>query len=236
MNINKQAEREELEALLPWHATGTLNRRDKDRIDQALACDRELARRYDLVREELAETIHLNETLGAPSARAMEKLFAAIDAEEARSPRRRRSFDPGQRVSEFMGRFTPRTLAWAAGAAVLALLVQSAIIAGVVLKEETGSVGPKLASAVSKGSFAVIRFTPQATADEITKFLGAYKATLVEGPLKTGGGLYRIRLADNQLPPADVGKIIRQMQDHDARIVGFIAPAEAPPAASQNTQ
>src|SRR5262249_32031565 len=27
--------------------------------------DRELARRYDLVREELAETIHLNETLGA---------------------------------------------------------------------------------------------------------------------------------------------------------------------------
>jgi hypothetical protein len=26
--------------------------------------------------------VHLNETLGAPSARAMEKLFAAIDAEE----------------------------------------------------------------------------------------------------------------------------------------------------------
>jgi hypothetical protein len=225
MNIDKEAEREELEALLPWHATGTLSRRDKDRIDQALACDRELARRYDLVREELAETIHLNETLGAPSARSMEKLFAAIDAEEARSPRRR-SFDPGQRISELVARFAPRTMAWAAGAAVLAILVQSAIIAGVMLKEDTGSAGPKLASAVSKGSFAVIRFAPQATADEITKFLGAYKATLVEGPLKTGGGLYRIRLAENQLPPADVGKIIRQMQDHDARIVGFIAPAD----------
>jgi hypothetical protein len=56
-------------------------------VEQALAGDRELARRYDLVREELAETIHLNETHGAPSARAMEKLFAAIDAEEARAPR-----------------------------------------------------------------------------------------------------------------------------------------------------
>jgi hypothetical protein len=43
-----------------------------------------------LVRRELAETTHLNETLGAPSARAMEKLFAAINAEEARAPRRRR--------------------------------------------------------------------------------------------------------------------------------------------------
>jgi hypothetical protein len=52
--------------------------------------DRELARRYELVRKELTETIRLNETLGAPSARAMEKLFAAIDAEEARVPRRRR--------------------------------------------------------------------------------------------------------------------------------------------------
>jgi anti-sigma-K factor RskA len=79
--ISKEPERHEIEALLPWHAAGTLSRRDADRVEQALAGDRELARRYDLVREELAETIHLNETLGAPSARAMEKLFAAIDAE-----------------------------------------------------------------------------------------------------------------------------------------------------------
>src|SRR5262249_28309189 len=32
--------------------------------------------------QELAGTIHVNETLGAPSARAIEKLFAAINAEE----------------------------------------------------------------------------------------------------------------------------------------------------------
>jgi len=88
--INKQPGRHEIEKLLPWHAAGTLSRRDADRIERALAGDRELARRYELVRQELAETIHLNETLGAPSARAMEKLFAAIDAEEAGAPRRRR--------------------------------------------------------------------------------------------------------------------------------------------------
>jgi hypothetical protein len=75
--INKQPGRHEIEELLPWHAAGTLSRRDADRVEQALAGERELARRYELVRQELAETIHLNET---PSARAMEKLFAAIDA------------------------------------------------------------------------------------------------------------------------------------------------------------
>jgi hypothetical protein len=87
---NKELGRHEIEELLPWHAAGTLSRRDAHRVEQALAGDRELARRYELVRQELAETIHLNETLGAPSARAMEKLFAAIDAEEAGAARRRR--------------------------------------------------------------------------------------------------------------------------------------------------
>ena len=88
--IGKQPARHEIEELLPWYATGTLSVRDAVRVEQALAGDRELARRYELVLQELGETARLNETLGAPSARAMEKLFAAISAEEARVPRRRR--------------------------------------------------------------------------------------------------------------------------------------------------
>ena len=96
-------------------------------MEQALAGDRELARQYDLVREELVETIHLNETLGAPSARAMERLFAAIDSEEARSPRNGRWFDLGSRIFEFLSNLTPRTLARSAIAAAVAILVQAAV-------------------------------------------------------------------------------------------------------------
>ena len=87
--INKERERYEIQSMLPWHAAGTLDRRDAERVERALAEDSELARCYELVREELAETIRLNESLGAPSARAMERLFVAIDAEEARTPRTR---------------------------------------------------------------------------------------------------------------------------------------------------
>src|SRR5262249_10597832 len=89
-----EKERHEIEALLPWHAAGTLSRRDAGRVEQGLAGDCELARRYDLVRQELAETIHPNEALRAPSARGMEKLFAAIEGEEAGAPRR-----PRRRIS-----------------------------------------------------------------------------------------------------------------------------------------
>ena len=123
---NKDApERSEIENLLPWHAAGTLSRRDAQRVEDALARDPELARRYALVREELGETIHLNETLGAPSARAMEKLFAKIDAEPAR--RQAASFNLGGRVSEFFASLSPRTLAWSASAAAIAILLQAGL-------------------------------------------------------------------------------------------------------------
>ena len=98
---NKRPERQELEKLLPWHAARTLSQHEANLVERALAADAELARCYDLVRQELADTIHLNEALGAPSGRAMEKLFAAIDAGEARAPRRRR-------VSRTPARLPPR--------------------------------------------------------------------------------------------------------------------------------
>jgi hypothetical protein len=103
--IDKEPERHEIEALLPWHAAGTLSRREADLVERVLAGDNELARRYDVVRQELAETIHLNETLGAPSTRAMEKLFAAIDIEETGGARRQR-----QRLSRTPSLATASTL------------------------------------------------------------------------------------------------------------------------------
>jgi hypothetical protein len=47
--INEEPEHRGIEALLPWHAAGTLSRRDANRAEQALAGDRELARQYNLV-------------------------------------------------------------------------------------------------------------------------------------------------------------------------------------------
>jgi hypothetical protein len=219
--LNKEPERFDIEALLPWHAAGTLSRRDADRVEQALASDRELQRRYALVREEFAETIHLNESLGAPSSRAMEKLFAAIDAEEARAPRRRASFDLAGRISEFLASFTPRTLAWSATAATVAIVVQAAVITTVVVVKDRGAPSTYDMASASGLPHAVVSFTPQATASEITKFLGAHKVTVVGGPLKTGG--YRIKLSDTKLTDDEINKIIKQMQE-ETKIVSFIAP------------
>src|SRR5438067_11644359 len=119
--MNQEAsERQEIEALLPWHAAGTLSRGEAERVERALSGDRELARRFDLVREELHETIHLNELLGHPSTRAAERLFAAIEAEGVRAPAGR-SFDLAGRVAAFLAALVPRSVAYGAGAAGLVL-------------------------------------------------------------------------------------------------------------------
>jgi anti-sigma factor RsiW len=219
--MRKEAEKlpEDVELLLPWHAAGTLSRRDAARVEQALANDNELAARYEMVREELGEAIRLNETLGAPSARAMQNLFAKIDAEPARQPKV--SLNLGAWLTNFVTSFQPRTLAYGATAAALAIVLQAGILAGVFVKE--GGVGFTSASLTQSvdGSLVAVRFNPQATAADITKFLADNKAIVVGGP--AAGGMFKLRVSENALSDAQLGAIVKKMAADP--VIGFAAKA-----------
>jgi hypothetical protein len=223
MMSEKANDHEEIESLLPWHAAGTLSRRDAERVERALASDQELVRRFNLVREELAETIHLNESLGAPSGRAMEKLFAAIDAEGALKRKPGFSFDLRRRVSEFFSGFAPRTLAYASAAAALVIMLQAGLIGSILLKSKA----PTLASAdpVQVESLDLyINFVPQTSTDEVTKFLRARQASIVEGP--KGAGTYRVRFAVTGLPKEELARLVKDMQQNRNIVSSeFEAPA-----------
>jgi anti-sigma factor RsiW len=211
---------EDVELLLPWHAAGTLSRRDAARVEQALANDNELAARYELVREELGEAIRLNENLGAPSARAMEALFAKIDAEPVRTPKA--SFNLTQWMTNFVAGFQPRTLAYGASAAALAIVLQAGILAGVFVKE--GSVGPQLAShtmeAATDGAYVRVSFKPDATAAAINAFLNDNKATIVEGPQ---AGFFRLRISDKPMSKEELGAMVKKLAANP--VVSFTVPA-----------
>lgn len=224
MNTASKETQSEIEELLPWHAAGTLSRADARRVEEALASDPELARRYALVCDEFGETIHLNETLGAPSAHAMEKLFAKIDAEPTRKAAA--SLNLGARVAEFFGGLSPRTLAYAGTAAAIAILLQAGFIANIVIKDKSAG-GYETASAptnppAGEGAFTLIRFAPQATQDDVTKFLEANKFSIASGPV--AGGLYKVRVSMTALPKTDLAAIVKKLQDD--KIVGFIATTE----------
>jgi anti-sigma factor RsiW len=217
---NEHTETGEIETLLPWHAAGTLSPREAKRVEAALARDPELARRYELVREELAASIHLNETLGAPSPRAMESLFAKIDAE----PRRRSPRRFAARLNEFVATLTPQRLTWAAAAAAVVIVVQAGLIAGIALKETGGRYETASApgAVTDNGSFALVRFAPQTSMQEINAFLAANKLGIAGGP--AAGGLYRVKVSAEKLPPDALAALVKKLGENKA--IGFIAPTE----------
>jgi hypothetical protein len=211
-----EQEPSEIEMLLPWHAAGTLNARDARRVDEALARDPELARQYAAIREEYAETIDLNESLGAPSARAMAKLFAAIDGEPARKPSG--SFNFSARISEFFARLSPRTLAWSASLGALALLLQAGVIGAVLVKNQSASfqtaslstnepvtraLGPEAPPR------ALVRFAPDARVSDITALLESYQASIIDGAT---GGMFRLQFGNRAMTKDEVAGLMRRLQ------------------------
>src|SRR5580704_12163042 len=222
MNPAKQSEPSEIELLLPWYAAGTLDARESQQVERALANDPELAARYEWVRAELAQETLVSEEFGEPSGRDVKTLFAKIDAVPAQKSR---SIDFGARVAEFLASLSPRTLAWSAMAAALAIVLQAGFLAGIMLKEksaggyETASVP---ANVSGEGSYVLLRFQPQASAADVANFLETNKLSIAGGP--SAGGLYRVRVAPTKLAEADLKRIVNTLQDN--KVVGFIAATE----------
>jgi anti-sigma factor RsiW len=211
----------EIEMLLPFHAAGTLNARDARRVEEALASDPDLARQYAVIREEYAETIGLNESLGAPSARAMQKLFAAIDAEPVRKPSL--SVSMSARVSEFFARLSPRTLAWSASLGAVALLLQAGVIGAVLMKNQTASFQTASLSMNERSSAlitrdlgggaaparALVRFAPEARIADITALLDTYEASIVDG---AKGGMFRLQFGNKAVSKDEAANLLSRLQ------------------------
>ncbi len=215
----RSQEPDDVEMLLPWHAAGTLNARDARRVEDALASDPELARQYAVIREEYAETIGLNESLGAPSARAMQKLFAAIDAEPERKPSAGARMSAG--ISQFFSKLSPRTLAWSSSLGALVVLLQAGVIGAVLMRSQPASfqtasldaaeqrsapsaaIAPNAApsapsapitrdlgaSVAATPTRLLVRFTPDARIADITSLLENYQGSIVDGK----GGMFRLQ-------------------------------------------
>ena len=214
-----EQEPSEIEMLLPWHAAGTLNARDARRVDEALACDPELAKQYAVIQEEYAETIHLNENLGAPSTRAMQKLFAAIDGEPARRPSGSPGMSISSRITGFFSSLSPRTLAWSASLGALALLLQAGLIGAVLMQGQpasfqtaslstnepiTRALGPEAPPR------ALVRFAPDARVADITALLDNYHASIVDG---AKGGLFRLQFGSNAMSKDESAAVMSKLQN-----------------------
>jgi hypothetical protein len=221
---NKMAEQEpsEIEALLPWHAAGTLNARDARRVDEALARDADLARQYEVIREEYAETIALNESLGAPSGRAMQKLFAAIDAEPARKDTSK-SVSFGARISSFFGGLSPRTLMAGTAIGCLAIMLQAGVIGSIVMQRDDGGfrtltsekVAPTASPSAAPAPASVARSAPAITTRSMQT-----TSPLTTSPVASAAVDGTTRLFVRFAPTARVSDITALLEAYQGTIVG----------------
>jgi hypothetical protein len=217
----------EVELLLPWHAAGRLNARDARRVEEALARDPAVARQYAVIREEYAETIALNESLGAPSGQAMQRLFAAIDAE----PERRPPVTAGlaARVSAFFSGLSPRTMAWSAMVGATLLVAQAAVIGAVLMKNQPGnfqtaslSMNEPMTRDVAGAAppRALVRFAQDARVADITALLNKYQASIT-GTAR--GEMFRLQFGDQAMSKQELASLINRLSSE--KIVNLAVPA-----------
>jgi anti-sigma factor RsiW len=203
---------DDIEALLPWHAVGRLRGDEARRVDEALARDAELARRFALVEEERGETVALNEALGAPSSRVRDRLFERI---EAASPAR--SAPHGARAGGWLEAiveaFSPRALALATAALAIVALVQAGVLTTLLVSDGAGerfttASGPEAGR--ESGTFVLVALAPDATAAQIEAFLERSRAVIVDGPRP--GGLFRLRVGDRRLSAEELERLLADLR------------------------
>ncbi len=221
MNTQIQTEeRDAVEDLLPWYVVGTLDARDMARVDAALQSDPELARRLEIARDEMGETVLSNQAMGAPSAKVLDKLFASIDAEPVRKPAMSASiFDLGGRLASWL---QPRTLAWATIAGAFVIALQAGMMTDIIGSSgktyETAS--KQQGAGVLAGTFVLVTFAPEATAAQIASLLGEAGGSIVEGP--RAGGIYRVRIGGADFSTVDRDLVIALFKAKSG-VIRFVA-------------
>lgn len=220
--IATDPKRSELEELLPFYANGRISPADKARLDAALASDAELAARLDIIRDDMAETTLLNESLGAPSPRVLDRLMAGMDAE----PRHLGLLATAKGgfmtwLGNLLAAQPPRRLAYAGAAACALIAIQGLALTSFALRETTGY---ETASAPSLASerYVLLSFASDARAGDIASFFKRFDASVVDGP--RANGFFKVRVGDASLTQAQVDAIAARMKS-EAAIVRFVAPA-----------
>jgi hypothetical protein len=224
-NIATDPKRVELEELLPFYANGRISAADKARVEKALATDLELAQRLEIIREDMAETILLNESLGGPSPRVLDRLMAGIDAEPHQQAllARARGGLLGW-LGGWLAAQPPRRLAYASAAALVLIAIQGVALTSYVLRggARGGFETASAPGAQASDRYVLLSFAPDARAGDIAGFFKRYDASVVDGP--RANGFFKVRIGGASLTPAQVDAIAARMKA-EAAIVSFVAPA-----------
>ena len=211
-----------IERLLPWYATGKLDASERAEVENALKRFPELRAQLELVRAEITNTVELNEAMAVPRADATERFMGLVQKDmQRRAPA---TPSPFKGLLEWLALQLAGPPRWAVAAAVLAILVQAALIGALVVERQTN--GFHTAGGTEKlaaGTLVLVRFSDGVTLAILTERLAALGITIVDGP--KAGGLFTLRIGLDLMPVAERDKKIAALKAN-ADFVIFVGPVQ----------
>jgi len=214
-------EREEIEKLLPWYVTGTLDCAERARVENYLAGSPHACAQLDLIRAEREQAVVVNKALGLPSAGALDRLMASLPTARPSLSRRLTGDSPFERVANFFTAPTARGVRWAALAAAAVGVVLAATIT-CLLVPHSGTYQTAVGQSWGDGISALIAFEDEARAPAITRLLVEFDASIVDGPKP--GGVYRIRLRTAARPQSERDALLGRLTER-RDIVRIVLPS-----------
>ena len=214
-------EREEIEKLLPWYVTGTLNCAERARVESYLTRNPHACAQLDLIRAEREQTMLANEALGSPSAGALDRLMASLPTAKPNLSQSVAGGSPFQRVVDFFTVPTARGMWWAACAAAAVVVVLAAATSH-LLAPQGGTYETAVGQSGGNGISALIAFVDDARASAIAQLLVEFDASIVDGPKP--GGVYKIRLRPVVRAQSEKDAVLRRLAER-RDIVRLVLPS-----------
>lgn len=186
------SEREEIEMLLPWHATGQLDTEDAARVDAYLLRHPEMLSQLDVIADEHQATLAVHEAIVPPAGLMRGDVLAEIAARpETRARRATASF--WSSIQDLFTAATPATARWAI-AGLCALVVCQAVVLGLMsLGSSSGTAPPsdyQLASGQNghapSGPALLIRIDEGARFADVRADLSRFDLVVIGGPDSAG--------------------------------------------------
>ncbi len=211
-----------IEQLLPWYVTGKLDASERADVENALKRFPELRAQLDLIQAEMAGTVKLNEAMAMPRADATER-FMELVQKDVRRPAPAKPA-PFKGLLEWLALQLAGPPRWAVAVAVLAIVVQAALIGGLVVERQGG--GFKTAGGgetLFEGTLVLARFSDGVTLAVLTERLAALDIAIVDGP--KAGALFTLRIGPDNMSVAERDRKIAALKAN-AGFVIFVGPIQ----------
>lgn len=193
------SERDEVELLLPWYATGRLDATDLARVERWLAHDAQMMQQLALLEDDRQETVRSNETLRLPPSMSVRAAMTKIVAPNTLSIRTATATGLIDQIRSFFAAPQPVAVRWAAAAITAVILTQAIWLGSLLYNREPPQYQTASGStqALPAGTFALVRFVDTATIKDIAAALTPLDMSITDGPKP--GNLFRIRIGTSPM-------------------------------------